>query len=86
MINWPITIQFINGTYKGVNVIPIVINAQTDVKKEKINDKDVSTATPFVPNLKPKKPEKKLLNKGKNIIKLIIDFLYNKFSRKILLK
>lgn len=42
------------------------------MQKENNKDSDVRKATPFVPNLKPKKPEQILLNKGKKIIRLII--------------
>lgn len=51
---------------------PTVNKAQIEVKKDRISDIPVTRATPFVPSLKPKNPEQKLLNKGKNTIKLII--------------
>jgi len=86
--NCPITTQFTKGTYNGVKLNPITIKDQRDVQKEIINAKEVSIATPFVPNLKPKKPEQILLNKGKNTIKLIIDFyiinFYVKFYQVII--
>lgn len=53
---------------------PIVNKAQIEIEKDKINELTVTRATPFVPSLEPKKPEQKLLNKGKNTIKLIIYF------------
>jgi len=68
----PITTHFVKTTYIGLNVNPIANKDHTDVKNDEVRDKAVITATPLVPNLKPKKPEQILLNKGKNIIKLTI--------------
>jgi len=76
----PTTTQFTKVIYIGFNDNPMVIKDQAETKKDKINAKLVITATPFVPSLKPKKPEQILLNNGKNIIKLIIFDYYIKFK------
>jgi hypothetical protein len=56
----------------GDNCKPTVQSIIIEITPDKTSEPTVIHATPFVPNLYPQKPEKKLLSNGKRSIKLTI--------------
>lgn len=68
----PRTTQFPRSTYTGLNENPTCRKYHTEHKQDTRNAWDVRTATPLVPNRKPRNPELILLSRGNNRIKLIM--------------